>query len=93
MNYQGSFAKPLGELRTKEYSFNANLFPIDNNSQASYTSLSFNEATGEKFGAQPWRSVGTGEIDYELHLGIKPEPISVFQPQAAATIRNDVLEN
>ena len=62
---------PGGELRTKEYSSNAYQFSIDNTSQVSYTSLSFSEVNGKWVGAQPWRSVGADEIDYELHLGTK----------------------
>ena len=55
----------------KEYSSNAYEFPIDNTSQVFFTSLSFSEVSGKRIGAQPWRSVGTNEIDYELHLGTK----------------------
>ena len=62
---------PGGELRTKDYSSNAYQFSIDNTSQVSYTSLSFSEVNGKWVGAQPWRSVGADEIDYELHLGKK----------------------
>ena len=62
VNYQGDFAMPGGELRTKEYSSNAYQFPIDNTSQVSYTSLNFSEVNGKWVGAQPWRSVGADQI-------------------------------
>ena len=65
MNYQGGFAMPRGELRTKEYSSNAFQFSIDNTSQVSYTSLSFTEVNGKWVGTQPFRFVGANEIDYE----------------------------
>ena len=68
VNYQGGFAMPAGELRTKDYSSNAYPFSIDNTSQVSYRSLSFSEVNGKWVGAQPWPSVGADEIDYELHL-------------------------
>ena len=78
VNYQGGFAMPGGELRTKEYSSNAYQFSIDNTSQVSYTSLSFSEVNGKWVGAQPWRSVGADEIDYEMHLGTKLDYIKYF---------------
>ena len=53
VNYQGGFAMPGGELRTKEYSSNAHQFSIDNNSPGSYTSLNFSEVNGKWVGAQP----------------------------------------
>ena len=56
-------------LRTKEYSSNAYQFSIDNTGQVSYKSLNFSDLNGKWIGAQPWRSVGADEIDYELHLG------------------------
>ena len=62
---------PGGELRTKECSSNAYQFSIDNTSQVSYTSLSFSEVNCKWVGAQPWRSAGADETDYELHLGTK----------------------
>ena len=62
---------PGGKLRTKEVSSNAYQFSIDNTSQVSYTSLSLIKVNGKWVGAQPWRSVGADEIDYELHLGTK----------------------
>ena len=71
VNYEGGLAMPSGELRTKEYSSNAYQFSIDRTSQVSYTSLSFSEVNGNRVGAQPWRSVGVDESDYELHLGTK----------------------
>ena len=71
MNYQGGFAIPGEELRTKDYSSNAYQFLIDNTSRVSYTSSNFSEVNGKRVGAQPWRSVGEDEIDYELHLGTK----------------------
>ena len=43
-------------------------FSIDNTSQVSFTSLSFNEVNGKCVGAQPSRCVGADEIDNELHL-------------------------
>ena len=70
VKYQGGFAMPGGELRNRENSSNAYQFSIDNTSQVSYTSLSFSEVNGKRVGAQPWRSVGADEIDYELHLGL-----------------------
>ena len=63
MNYQGGFAMPSGELRTKEHSSNAYQFLIDNTSQVFYTSLGFSEVNGKLVGAQPSRSVGADEID------------------------------
>ena len=78
VNYQGGFAMPGGELRTKEYSSNAKQFSIENNSQVSYTSLSFSEVNGKWVGAQTWRSVGADEIDYELHWGTKLDYIMYF---------------
>ena len=62
---------PGGELGTKKYSSNAYQFSVDNTSHVYYTSSSFSEVNGKQFGAQPWRSVGADEIDYELHLGTK----------------------
>ena len=67
-----------GELQTKECSSNAYQFSIDNTSQVSYTSLSFSEVNGKWVCAQPWRSVGADEIDYELHLGAKLDYILYF---------------
>ena len=52
VNYQGGFAMPGGELRTKDYSSNAYQFSIENTSQVSYTSLSFSEVNSEWVGAQ-----------------------------------------
>ena len=51
--YQGGFATPGGELRTKQYSSNVYRFSIDNSSQVSYTSLTFSEVNGKWVGAQP----------------------------------------
>ena len=81
---------PGGETRTKEYSSNAYQFSIDNPSQVSYTSLTFTEVTAKWVGAQPWRSVGADEIDYELQLGTKLDYIMYFNTNQQ-TIRNDAL--
>ena len=70
-NYLGSFPLPVGDLRTKKYSSNAHQFSIENTSQVSYTSISFSEVNGKWFDAQPWRSLGADELDYELHLVTK----------------------
>ena len=69
--YQGGFAMPGGELRTKEHSSNAYQFSIDKTSQVSYASSQFSELNGKWAGAQPWSSVGADEINYEKHLGTK----------------------
>ena len=58
VNYQGEFAMPGGELRTREYSSNTYQFLIDNTSQVSYTSLIFSEVNSKWVGVQRWRSVG-----------------------------------
>ena len=50
VNYQGDLTMPSGELRTKEYLFNAYQFSIDNSSQVSYTSLSFSQVNGKWVG-------------------------------------------
>ena len=93
VNYQGGFAIPGGELRTKEYSSNAYQFSIDNTSQASYTSLSFSEVNGKRVGAQPWRSVGADEIDYELHLGTKVDYILYFNSKQLRHSEMTLLQN
>ena len=69
---------PGWQLRTKEFSSNVYQFSIDNTSQVSYTSLSFNEINGKWVGAQTWRSVSADEIDYELHLRTKLDFIVYF---------------
>ena len=69
---------PGGALRTTENAFNAYQFSIDNSSQVSYSSLSFSKSNGQWIGAQPWHTVGTDEIDYELHLGAKLDYILYF---------------
>ena len=79
VTYQGGFAMPGGELRTKEHAFNAYQFSIDNSSQVSYSSLSFSKSNGQWIGAQPWHTVGADEIDYELHLGTKLDYIMYFK--------------
>ena len=43
VKYQAGFTRPDGKLRTKECSFNAYPFLIDNISRVSYTSLTFSE--------------------------------------------------
>ena len=63
MNYQGGFAIPDGELRTRIYSSNAYQFSIDNTCQVSYTSLCLSEVNGKWVGAQAWRSVRVDEIE------------------------------
>ena len=78
VTYQGGFAMPGEELRTKEHAFNAYQFSIDNSSQVSYSSLSFSKSNGQWIGAQPWHTVGADEIDYELHLGTKLDYIMYF---------------
>ena len=93
VNYQGGFAMPGGELRTKEYSSNAYQFSIDNTSQVSYTSLSFSEVNGKWVGAQPWRSVGADEIDYELHLGTKLDYIMYFNTKQLRHSEMTLLQN
>ena len=84
---------PGGELRTKEYSSNAYQFSIDNTSQVSYTSLSFSEVNGKWVGAQPWRSVGADEIDYELHLGTKLDYIMYFNTKQLRHSEMTLLQN
>ena len=44
---------------------------MEKTSQVSYPSLSSSQVNVKWFGAQPWRSVGQDEIDYELHFGKK----------------------
>ena len=78
VTYQGGFAMPGGEIRTKEHAFNAYQFSIDNSSQVSYSSLSFSKSNGQWIGAQPLHTVGADEIDYELHLGTKLDYIMYF---------------
>ena len=90
VNYQGGFALPGGELRTKEHSSNAYQFSIDKTSQVSYTSLNFSEVNGKWVGARPWRSVGADVIDYELHLGTKLDYIMYFKTKQQ-TFRHDAL--
>ena len=84
---------PGGELRTKEESSNAHQFSIDNTSQISYTSLSFSEVNGNWIGAQPWRSVGANEIDYELHLGTKLDYIMYFNTKQTRHSKMTLLQN
>ena len=93
VNHQGGFALPGGELRTKDYSSNAYQFSIDNTSQVSYTSLSFSEVNGKWVGAQPWRSVGADEIDYELHLGTKLDYIMYFDTKQLRHSEMTLLQN
>ena len=93
VNYQGGFAMPGGKLRTKEYSSNAYQFSIDNTSQVSYTSLSFSEVNGKWVGAQPWRSVGADEIDYDLHLGTKLDYIMYFNTKQLRHSEMTLLQN
>ena len=93
VNYQGGFAMPGGELRTKEYSSNAYQFSIDNSSQVSYTSLSFSEVNGKRVGAQTWRFVGADEIDYELHLGTKLDYIMYFNIKQLRLSEMTLLQN
>ena len=93
VNYQGSFAMPGGELRTKEYSSNAYQFSIDSTSQVSYTSLSFSEVNGKWVGAQPWFTVGADEIDYELHLGTKLDYIMYFNTKLLRHSETTLLQN
>ena len=92
-NYQGGFAIPGGELRTKEYSSNAYQFLIDNTSQVSYTSLSFSDVNGKWVGAQPWRSVGADETDFELHLGTKLDYIVYVNPKQLRHSEMTLLQN
>ena len=70
---------PGGKLRTKEHAFNAYHFSIDNSSQVSYSSLSFCQSNGHRFGAQPWRTIGADDIDCELHLGTKLDYMMYFK--------------
>ena len=93
VNYQGGFAMPGGELRTKEHSSNAYQFSIDNTSQVFYTSLSFSEVNGKWVGAQPWRSVGADEIEYELHLGTKLDYIMHFNTKQLRHSEMTLLQN
>ena len=93
MNYQGGFAMPGGELRTKEYSSNAYQFSIDNTSQVSHTSLGFSEVNGKRVGAQPWRCVGADEIDYELHLGTKLDYIMYLNNKQLRHSEMTLLQN
>ena len=78
VTYQGGFAMPGGELRTKEHAFNAYQFSIDNSGQVSYSSLSFSKSNDQWIVAEPWHTVGADEIDYELHLGTKLDYIMHF---------------
>ena len=93
VNYQGGFAMPGGELRTKEYSSNEFQFSIDNTSHVSCTSLSFSDVNGKWVGAQPWRSVGADEIDYELHLGTKLDYILYFNNKQLRHTEMTLLQN
>ena len=93
VNYQGGFAMPGEELRTKEYSSNAYQFSIDNTSQVSYTSLIFSEVNGKWVGAQTWRSVGADEFDYELHLGTKMDCIVYFNSKQLRHSEMTLLQN
>ena len=77
----------------KEYSSNAYQFSIDNTSQVSYTSSSFSEVNGKWVGAQPWRSVGADEIDYELHLGTKLDYIMYFNTKQLRHSKMTLLQN
>ena len=63
VKYQGKFAKPVGEVRTKQYSYNTNQFSIEYTSQNSYTYLTFSEVNSKWVGIQRWRFVGADEID------------------------------
>ena len=92
VNYQG-FAMPGRELRTREYSSDAYQFSIDNTSQVCYTSLGFSEVNGKWVGAQLWRSVGTNEIDYELHLGTKLDYIMYFITKQLRHSEMTLLQN
>ena len=93
VNYQGGLAMPGGELRTKVYSSNAYQFSIDNSSQVSYTSLSLGKVNGKGVGAQPWRSVGADEIDYELHLATKLDDIMYFNTKQLSYSEMTLLQN
>ena len=62
---------PGGNLRTKECSSNVYQFATDNTGQVSNTFLIFSEVYGKCFGAQPWCTISTDEVDYELHLETK----------------------
>ena len=84
---------PGKELRTKEYSFNAYQFSIDNTSQVSYTSLSFSEINGKWVAAQSWRSVGADEIDCELHLGTKLDYVMYFNTKQLRHSKMTLLQN
>ena len=81
------------QVRTKEFSSNAYQFSIDNTSQVSYTSLSFSEVNGKWAGAQPWRSAGADEIDYDLHLGTKLDYILYFNTKQLRESEMTLLQN
>ena len=93
VKYQGGFAMPGGELRTKEYSSDAYQFSIDNTSLVSYTSLSFSEVNRKWASTQPWRSVGVDETDYELHLGTKLDYILYFNTEQLRHSELTLLQN
>ena len=84
---------PSGDLQKKEYSTIAYRFSIDNSNHASYTFLSNSKVNYKWFGAQPWRSVGAIEIDYELHLGTKLGYIKYFINQQLRHSKLTLIRN
>ena len=93
VTYQGGFAMPGGELRTKEHAFTAYQFSIDNNSQVPYSSLSYSKSNGQWIGAQLWHTVGADEIDYEVHLGSKLDSTMYFNAKQLRHSEMEVLQS
>ena len=83
----------VSQYQVENYSSKAYRFSIDNTSQVSCTSLSFGEVNGKWVGAQPRRSAGADEIDYELHLGTNLDFIIYFNTKQLRNSEMTLLQN